>query len=275
MNKIIHLRLTKKEGEVKNVYGDIVNGYVVCMGKPVFSKEMLDQKGLLQKAKETSNLLDATSDLLECVFRIGKNRDGSIVERVDDEAIAQKKNEERRIERQKQNVFLKEKGYSWKKEIEYNPFHENEDEEFSEIWILRDKNRQKIFNVDNLLITLGYFGQETIQKRNQKIKAKEEKREVIEDIETFFRKNKGEYLEKVLSIDGQAYHVENKGHNIYGGGVGYIVTDNAIWKIENNGMDGDDWSRNNYQTGGAGAIAMKYIFNKEITEKIFMLSKGL
>jgi hypothetical protein len=41
---------------------------------------------------------------------------------------------------------------------------------------------------------------------------------------------------------------------IYGGGDWLVINDAEIWYVENNGMDGDDWSRNNVVTGGAGAI---------------------
>jgi len=42
--------------------------------------------------------------------------------------------------------------------------------------------------------------------------------------------------------------------NIYGGGERIIIGDDKIWYVQNNGADGDDWSRNNVRTGGAGAI---------------------
>lgn len=45
------------------------------------------------------------------------------------------------------------------------------------------------------------------------------------------------------------------GHDIYGGGMYILLTEERIYFIQNNGMDGDDWSRNNFRTGGAGAIA--------------------
>lgn len=66
--------------------------------------------------------------------------------------------------------------------------------------------------------------------------------------------------------------------NIYGGGVWYVIQPDAIWIVRNNGGDGDDWSRNNIQTGGAGAIgrriartseleALVRVRAKEVTEK--------
>lgn len=56
----------------------------------------------------------------------------------------------------------------------------------------------------------------------------------------------------------KAIHLLNaKGSNIYGGGKWFHLTDNHFWKVVNNGSDGDNWSYNNYRTGGAGAIAVK------------------
>jgi len=41
---------------------------------------------------------------------------------------------------------------------------------------------------------------------------------------------------------------------IYGGGDWFVVGQEGIWYVRNNGADGDDWSQNNVHTGGAGAI---------------------
>lgn len=42
--------------------------------------------------------------------------------------------------------------------------------------------------------------------------------------------------------------------NIYGGGDWFVVNETELWYVQNNGMDGDCWARNNVTTGGAGAI---------------------
>lgn len=60
---------------------------------------------------------------------------------------------------------------------------------------------------------------------------------------------------------GEEYERPGRGFTIYGGGECYIVTpDQAaqVWKLRNNGSDGDDWGRNNVRTGGAGAIGYLY-----------------
>lgn len=44
--------------------------------------------------------------------------------------------------------------------------------------------------------------------------------------------------------------------NDYGSGSIILIKDGALWNIENNGMDGGDWTRNTISTGGAGAWAI-------------------
>lgn len=56
--------------------------------------------------------------------------------------------------------------------------------------------------------------------------------------------------------------------NVYGGGDWFIVGDDYIWYVENNGMEGDDWSLNNVQTGGAGAIGWRVPYDEDLAEQI-------
>lgn len=39
--------------------------------------------------------------------------------------------------------------------------------------------------------------------------------------------------------------------SLYGGGTEWVVTDDRLWRIDGNGADGDDWSRNNFRSGVA------------------------
>jgi len=43
----------------------------------------------------------------------------------------------------------------------------------------------------------------------------------------------------------------------YGGGNWWVLSDEWIWFVANNGRDGDNWSDNNVRTGGAGAIGRR------------------
>lgn len=71
-----------------------------------------------------------------------------------------------------------------------------------------------------------------------------------------------------IYVEGEK--IENPEHpeNIYGGGQWWIIQKNWIWKIQNNGHDGDDWSMNNVNTGGAGAIGVRVPYSEELAQKI-------
>ena len=84
----------------------------------------------------------------------------------------------------------------------------------------------------------------------------------------------GEYIQedKPFQIFGIIYERPGKGFNIYGGGAQYVITAEYIWHVRNNGMDGDDWSRNNIHTGGAGAIGTR--FEKTETRIAFLEARA-
>lgn len=60
--------------------------------------------------------------------------------------------------------------------------------------------------------------------------------------------------------------------NIHGSGDWFVVDGVRVWYCQNNGMDGDDWSRNNVQTGGAGAIGW-YVDDEGLGRELMELSK--
>jgi len=60
--------------------------------------------------------------------------------------------------------------------------------------------------------------------------------------------------------------------NLYGSGDWFVVDGGRVWYCQNNGMDGDDWSRNNVRTGGAGAIGW-YIDDEQVAQELLELSK--
>jgi|WetSurMetagenome_2_1015567.scaffolds.fasta_scaffold03660_2 hypothetical protein len=105
--------------------------------------------------------------------------------------------------------------------------------------------------------------QEKIKKENE-IKnnfnqAKEKIEKLIQD--------KGEYFksEQQINLKGTVYFDTM---NIYGGGSYLLIDDNKeyIWNVENNGMDGDNWSKNNIRTGGAGAIGYRIKFEGDVKD---------
>jgi hypothetical protein len=69
--------------------------------------------------------------------------------------------------------------------------------------------------------------------------------------------------EHVLSPDGQQIRLDGErlydSQTIYGGGSWFVITSDGLWYCRNNGADGDDWSRSNVATGGAGAIGWRLV----------------
>lgn len=56
--------------------------------------------------------------------------------------------------------------------------------------------------------------------------------------------------------------------NLYGGGDWWVIQPDAIWYVQNNGADGDDWSHNNVRTGGAGAIGWRRPYEPEVAGQL-------
>lgn len=65
--------------------------------------------------------------------------------------------------------------------------------------------------------------------------------------------------------------IEVKPRDIYGGGYWFVLEDEWIWAVRNNGRDGDDWGQNNVTTGGAGAIGRRIPRDQETETKIRQL----
>lgn len=62
--------------------------------------------------------------------------------------------------------------------------------------------------------------------------------------------------------------IEVSGQTIYGGGMWFHADENYLYIVQNNGHDGDNWSWNNYRTGGAGAICKRFQMCDEVREFI-------
>jgi len=60
----------------------------------------------------------------------------------------------------------------------------------------------------------------------------------------------------------------------YGGGYWVVIEpgNQYFWYVINNGADGDDWSRNNVSTGGAGAIGYRVPLTEEAKQQIEIIS---
>lgn len=73
-------------------------------------------------------------------------------------------------------------------------------------------------------------------------------------------------------VDGQVFF---DSFDIYGFGSKIVLEPTKIWLLKNNGSDGDDWSRNNITTGGAGAIGWQIPYDDILAKKIIELSEIL
>jgi len=89
----------------------------------------------------------------------------------------------------------------------------------------------------------------------------------LDEIKTMIRTDgdrPGSYDEQVTP-EGRT---ELDTRNIYGGGEWLVIGTEYIWCVRNNGSDGDDWSRNNVRTGGAGAIGWRIPATTELLAEI-------
>lgn len=55
---------------------------------------------------------------------------------------------------------------------------------------------------------------------------------------------------------------------VYGGGDWFVIGEQWIWYVLNNGRDGDDWSLNNVRTGGAGAIGWRLPHDEAMAQRL-------
>lgn len=74
---------------------------------------------------------------------------------------------------------------------------------------------------------------------------------------------------------GEEIYIDKKSLG-YGGGTWVVIEpgENYFWYVRNNGADGDDWSRNNVLTGGAGAIGYRLPMTDEARVLIDVAKEG-
>lgn len=97
---------------------------------------------------------------------------------------------------------------------------------------------------------------------------KKEKQALVDEIIATFQPEASEYPDGNFRLDGERIEDPFYPQDIYGGGRWFVIQPEWIWYVRNNGHDGDDWGRNNVQTGGAGAIGVRIKYNKELAAKI-------
>ncbi len=97
--------------------------------------------------------------------------------------------------------------------------------------------------------------------------ARARREEITRDIERRGERPAGDHLlEGERLLDTQ---------DIYGGGDWFIIADDAVWYVTNNGRDGDNWSANNVRTGGAGAIGCRVPFDQALVDELRALAATL
>jgi hypothetical protein len=145
---------------------------------------------------------------------------------------------------------------------------------------------EKILNVREEL-TLEYRRREAEKRREEKRKKTQELQEKVDDIKKAF--SEAEYPDpkqespeeaaqyqtgcEKMRIEGEKIQNPLNPENPWGGGEWWVIQDSWIWYIRNNGFDGDDWTRNNIETGGAGAIGVRVPYSDELAAQIRGLKK--
>lgn len=99
-------------------------------------------------------------------------------------------------------------------------------------------------------------GQREAAKRRRETPAEVRKRAIAQRIKEIAREIR-ETGERPEGLNAPAGDRLFDTQDIYGGGDWFVVGPEHLWYIQNNGMDGDNWSLNNVRTGGAGAIGWR------------------
>lgn len=140
---------------------------------------------------------------------------------------------------------------------------------------------EKILNVREEL-TLTYRREQAKKRRENEEKKAQELQAKLNDIEKAF--NNAEYPDpkkeapgeaaqfrpgyEKMRVEGEEIQHPINPENLYGGGEWWVIQPEWIWHIRNNGADGDNWSRNNVYTGGAGAIGHRVPYSDELAAQI-------
>ena len=110
-------------------------------------------------------------------------------------------------------------------------------------------------------------GQREAAKRRREAPAEVRKRAIaqrVKEISAEIRKT-GEKPEGTYSPEGDRLFDTQ---DIYGGGDWFVAGPEYLWYVQNNGMDGDNWSLNNVRTGGAGAIGYRVPATSPLTAEL-------
>jgi hypothetical protein len=159
----------------------------------------------------------------------------------------------------------------WRKISKYfEKFWDDEDALDGELrgWLTaQPETVEKILNVREEL-TLEYRRREAKKRKEEKEKRAKELQEKIDDIKKAFSEAEYPKTENKMRVEGEEIQHPTNPKNPWGGGEWWVIQKEWIWYVRNNGFDGDDWGRNNVQTGGAGAIGVRVPFSEELAAQI-------
>jgi len=170
----------------------------------------------------------------------------------------------------------------WKKISQYMQYITTEDDagdeaeydaEYGNIgWCCSKCNAKKIEEILEVKseLRIEYRQKEAEEKR----KIRKENEKVLQELLSKFKR--AEYVNPLplneLELISEGERIDDFGfkEDIFGNGRWFVIQKDKkyIWKITDNGMDGDNWSRNNIPTGGAGAIGVRISYTEEIEKMI-------
>ncbi len=176
--------------------------------------------------------------------------------------------------REEQNKILRQHGYHWQR-ITQEWLDDNDDFETVPGWYLYSSDEREV-GIEQAFreIEIG------VEATTREIRAAEDQKELRRVIDRDLKHMKNEQADFIQKHGVCPQDEQPKGQrvldtqNIYGGGDWFVIGFDCIWYCRNNGMDGDDWSRNNVRTGGAGAIGWKISMDQKIKEILLGLEDG-
>ena len=161
----------------------------------------------------------------------------------------------------------------------YDPYSDDEDD-MKYIWRVKPGHEEDVEKALDILPHNRRSVREPQVEAAHKVYVQNQERikEITKSLDTHFDPKKAEFPGQSEGKDIPIPEGETYGDfNIYGGGEKWVITNDAIWHLRNNGADGDDWSYNNIKTGGAGAIGRKWPKTEEgvkVIRELMKLKKG-
>ena len=277
----------------KKIYGYVDEKGTIKIGKkPIICARCIKNggyKSTSKKAKDTYIQMGFTFEYIEDK-RVIKCKTCGREMKVLKTPLEYRKAEEELEKRERENLHLYCSGQSWSSGLKYFKLsarvdyevwnkikdlfryqkYNPEDEEFDAVgsiigWVTTtpyevEKRLSNMIKPEN---RLEYRQKKAEEERKKVEEEKRKQKEIYEKIVSAF--DEADIPEKATP-EGEIFNDPTYEWNIYGGGRRFVVDDKKgeIWLLRNNGSDGADWSLNNVQTGGAGAIGYRVPYSKEL-----------